>query len=185
MRAVVEKKRKGARGGPPLLFFPREDSKGPSARPSRTLACPSPRATLRSVALRATKIRRVSSSFGNTLHDCESIVRSHPRFGLTRERCDETFTVPPRRKQGSPETSILTLGIRRDPAHPWVKFCPFRWPGTKSRRYIDDFFLRTRERMRRAASGKSRCGKQRRKRVGMLREARLYNPRCLRIGLLC
>lgn len=39
----------------------------------------------------------------------------------------------------------MTLGIRRDPAHPWAKFCPFRWPGTKSRRYIDDFFLRTRE----------------------------------------
>lgn len=42
----------------------------------------------------------------------------------------------------------MTLGIRRDPAHLWAKFCPFRWPGTKSRRYIDDFFLRTRERVR-------------------------------------
>lgn len=58
----------------------------------------------------------------------------------------------------------MTLGIRRDPAHPWAKFCPFRWPGTKSRRYIDDFFLRARASGRTRAREKETAGERRRAR---------------------
>lgn len=59
----------------------------------------------------------------------------------------------------------MTLGIRRDPAHPWAKFCPFRWPGTKSRRYIDDFFLRAR------ASGRMRARERKRQGRGKAKGA--------------
>lgn len=154
--ACGRRKEKGrlAEGLPHSSQSPREDSKGERRAPREPSPVPGP-ATLRARA-RTTEIRRVSSPFGNTLRDCESIVRSHPRSGLTWSYCDETSTVPPKEARGSPETSILTLGIRRDPAHLWAKFCPFRWPGTKSRRYIDDFFLRTRERVRKTRSSEQK-----------------------------
>lgn len=146
--ACGRRKEKGrpAEGLPRSSWSPREDSKGERRAPREP-----------SRESRATEIRRVSSPFGNTLRDCESIVRNHPRSGLTWSYCDETSAVPAEGSRGSPETSILTLGIRRDPAHPWAKFCPFRWPGTKSRRYIDDFFLRARE-GEREGEGQRRAG---------------------------
>lgn len=74
----------------------------------------------------------------------------------------------------------MTLGIRRDPAHLWAKFCPFRWPGTKSRRYIDDFFLRTREEERKARGSEQKvemreAAKDAGKRT--LKKERLHNSR--------
>lgn len=67
----------------------------------------------------------------------------------------------------------MTLGIRRDPAHPWAKFCPFRWPGTKSRRYIDDFFLRGEgEWENESERERDRAGERRRARYEAAKERR-------------
>lgn len=98
---VWSSKRKGkVRGGSPSLFLVSEGRfEGWATCPSRTLARPWPRDPPRARA-RATEIRRVSSPFGNTLRDCESIVRSHPRSGLTWSYCDETSSVPPKEAGG-------------------------------------------------------------------------------------
>ena len=77
-----------------------------------------------SVPCSSTEIRKMSSSFGNMLHGCTSIVLNHPRVRPSLVHDGQNFRQPVYRRRRSPETSILTLGIRRDSAHSQPKFWP-------------------------------------------------------------
>lgn len=75
----------------------------------------------------------------------------------------------------------MTLGIRRDPAHSVGKVLSLPMArGTKSRRYIDDFFLRTRDRDDEEESRESREGKRERTLVGS--RSRAYSIVADRLG---
>lgn len=60
--------------------------------------------------------------FGNMLHGCTSIVPYHPRVRPSLVHEGQNFRQTVYRRRTSPETSILTLGIRRDSAHSQPKF---------------------------------------------------------------
>jgi len=142
------------------------------------LANPRPRSPPRES--RATEIRRVSSPFGNTLCDCESIVRSHPRSGLTWSYCDETSTVPSKEAGGLRRLPFWLWGLGVTPPIRGQSFVPFDGQERKAVAILmTSFSVRGRKRAKRgAASRKSKdAGSREDEGKRTLKKARLHNSR--------